>query len=207
MKKSRQYNIWRDWMMLSAIVIFVASLGYFTIVFAKTGAYIPREFMEARAKGAEISENIVRLTSESGSTLKEIGRLDKERDYEAGVNLVQEELKRNDEIRQAALGLAAELEKMAIVVAKIRPDDASDIAVQAIVYESQIVTRLISQHNSLYQLLEFLRSRFTNGEGATGEMVQDLITKMNAEVTAINDLNNQYKEAMLRFDALTTKAL
>lgn len=206
MKKPRTYNIWRDWIMLFAIVVFVASLGYFTIVFAKTGPYIPKEFLEARAKGAEISENIVRLTSESGSTLKEIGRLDKEKDYQAGVNLVQEELKRNEEARLAALALSAELEAMAQSVNRIRPDEASETALQAIVIESQIVQRLISQHHSLYKLLEFLRSRFTNGEGATGEMVQDLIAKMNAEVTAINDLNNQYKEAMIKFDALTTKA-
>ncbi len=205
-KKLNTYHLGRDWALLSAFVMLIASIGYFTVVSAKNSIYVPKEFFEARVRGAEISETIVKQTGESISNLKEIGRLDEMKDYSTGVKLVLEEIKRNEESRKSALALSEELGKMANSISNVKPAEASEAALQAILYESQIVQRLINYHNYLYQLMDFLRSRFLSGKGASNKMVADLITQMNTEIAAINDLNDKYKEAMAKFDGLTLDA-
>lgn len=202
-KRSGTYHLGRDWALLSAFVVLVASIGYFAVVFADNSAYVPKEFFEARVRGAEISEKIVKLTGVSMGNLREIGRLDEMKEYSAGVELVLAEIKRNDESRKSALALSEELGNMARVIADVKPAEASEIALQAILYESQIVQRLINHNNYLYQLLDFLRSRFLNDTGASNKMVSDLLSQMNAEIASINELNEKYKEAMAKFDALT----
>lgn len=203
MRKSFIYRLGHDWVLLSALVLCVASVGYFTYVLAATSTYVPREFFEARTKGAEISENIVKLAGESISNLEEISRLDEAKNYQAGIDLVMKEITRNDESRKSALELSAELENMARAISNVKPAEASETALQAVIYESQIVQRLINHHNYLYQLLELLRSRFLTGVGASNKVVSDLINKMNDEISAINGLNDKYKETMEKFDELT----
>lgn len=196
-------TIRRDWLFLFAIVLFGASIAYFLFVVFRQSVYVPKEFFEARGQGAVIAESIVKLSGEAMGNLKMIGQLDEEKKYSDGLDMVLQEISRNEESRKSALALSSELEKMATAISKVKPDSASEVALQAVLYESQIVQRLINYNSYLYQLLDFLRSRFAKGGGASGQMVADLISKMNNEISSINTLNEKYKELMVKFDSLT----
>ena len=193
----------QDWVLLSVIVLFIASIGYLAFVLLSNRVYVPRDFFEARGRGAAIAESIVALTGKSVSNLKQISLLDEDKDYSDGLDLVLEEIARNDESRKFALALSSELGKMAAGLSEIKPSEASDTALQAVIEESQIVQRLINYNDHIYRLLALLRSRFSNGGGASNQEVSDLISKMNQEISSINALNEKYKELMIKFDAIT----
>lgn len=203
MARNSTYSIKRDWLMLSIIVLFILSIAYLTFVWFKTSIYVPREFFEARGKGAAISEAIVRLAFESADNLKEITILEKGKNYSEGLDRVLQEIARNEEAREQALALSAELERMATSISDVRPDKASDTALQAVILQSQIVQRLINYNNYLGQLLNALRSRLADGAKSDGGSIASIIEAMNSEISSINTLNEQYKNLMAEFDKLT----
>ena len=192
-----------DWILLSSIVVFVVVVGYALFTLIKGSIYVPREFFEARGKGAVIAEDIVKLSGESINNLQEISRFDGEQNYSDGLDLVLKEIPRNGEARKSALALSEELGKMANTISEVKPYEASQTALQAVVSEMQIAQRLIDYNSYLYQLLDLLRSRFSKGQGASNQAVADLIAKMNGEISSINDLNTKYKILMAKFDGLT----
>jgi len=76
---------------------------------------------------------------------------------------------------------------------------------EAVINESQIVQRLINYNAYALQLVDSLQGRFTGGGRgpATDGKIKELLSKMNEEARAINELNSKYKDLMARFNTLT----
>ena len=178
------------------IIIFIA---YFILRFLSAEPRnIPSDFLIARQEASLIAQNIVSLSNESISRLNEISQFDKDRKYTEALLLISQELERNREAREKAIKLSAQLEIMARNLAKISPASAGQIALEAISSETALISRLITYNDYLTKLLEILRNKFL--EKQNGDQVPELISKINNEAKAINDLNQKFNEVMKKFD-------
>ena len=178
------------------IIIFIA---YFILRFLSAEPRnIPSDFLIARQEASLIAQNIVSLSNESISRLNEISQFDKDRKYTEALLLISQELERNREAREKAIKLSAQLEIMARNLAKISPASAGQKALEAISSETALISRLITYNDYLAKLLEVLRGKFL--EKQNGDQVPELISKINNEAKAINDLNQKFNEVMEKFD-------
>ncbi len=192
------------------IIAAIVAVGFY--IFTKvpgamneTKPFVPSEFLEARGKGVLTAQEIVDLSRESVGNLSAISTEDEIGNYTLGLDLVLKEVDRNAKARSVALDLSNDLGIMAASLTKVRPEDAAKIGLEAIINESQIVQRLINYNSYIFQLLDVLQTRFSKAGAApdTNKKVQELISKMNEEVSAINELNGKYKGLMTQFDILT----
>ena len=178
------------------IIIFIA---YFILRFLSAEPRnIPSDFLIARQEASLIAQNIVSISNESTNKLNEIAQFDKNREYTEALILISQELERNREAREKAIKLSAQLEIMAKNLAKISPASAGQIALEAISSETALISRLITYNDYLTKLLEVLRNKFL--EKQNGDQVPELISKINDEARAINDLNQKFNEVMKKFD-------
>lgn len=159
---------------------------------------IPSDFLAARQEASLIAQNIVSISNESTDRLNEIAQFDKDREYTEALILISQELERNSQARGKAIKLSAQLEIMAKNLAKISPASAGQIALEAISSETALISRLITYNDYLTKLLEVLREKFL--EKHNGDQVSELISKINDEAKAINDLNQKFNEVMKKFD-------
>jgi len=162
---------------------------------------VPQEFANSRLQGAIIAQNIVRLSGESVLDLAEINRLDQARNYTEALNLAAEVVQRSQEIRDEAIALSREVEKMTMALSEIRSLEARQAALEAIANRLALISRLINYSGYLGQLLDILGGRFDGSYVSYGEAGR-LIDQINAEVRAINNFNKQATRAMERFDEI-----
>ncbi len=184
---------------LLIVFLIIILIGYFVARFLFVDAKdVPDDFLQARQEASLIAQDIVNLSNQSADNLDEIAYLDSERKYSEALALTSQELERNRQAREKAIGLSVQLEKMARNLSEISPPSASQIALEAVSSETALISRLIIYNDYLTQLLEVLRDKFL---GITdGDKTDELIAKINGEAQAINDLNNKFNSIMEEFD-------
>lgn len=176
--------------------------GFVAITLAGSSSEgVPQAFSDARLQGALIAQNIVVLSNESAQDLEKINQLDKEGNFTEALTLVTAAVARSQEIRDEAVRLSAELEKMTTSLSEISSLSARQAALEAIGDHLALINRLINYSGYLAQLLEVLRNRFL-GNFSDRNQVEGLIRDINAEVEAINSFSVEASEAIDRFDAL-----
>ncbi len=184
-----------------AFIVFIGIYFAASLVQSFSGG-VPAEFSEARLQGALIAQNIVNLSNKSVSSLDEINQLDKQRNFKKALNLVTDAIDQSQEVRNEAVKLSGELEKMTLALADLKSFEAREAALQGISNHLALLTRLINYSGYLTNLLEILRGRFS-GDLPYNNQVGVLISQINSEVNAINSFNKQAVQAMERFDVLT----
>jgi DNA repair ATPase RecN len=170
--------------------------------FSAQRVIIPREFLEAKGRGAAEAEEIVRLSRETSHQLAHINELDSQGNYVDALNLVVEELNRNRTMRERASALSRELTIMTNAVAQISGTEARSNALQAVNYAVALMAKLVTYNEYLNQLLETLRRKF-EGIPTSSPTVGELIAKINEEVSGINALNTHF---LLEISKLERKA-
>lgn len=179
----------------------IALISYFAFHSLITDTRIvPEEFLMAREEASVIAREIVGISNESAGNLAEISRLDQEEKYSEALALISEELERNRQAREKAIELSSQLELMAINIAGISPASASQVALQAVSSETALISRLITYNDYLNQLLEALRDKFMGY--SNGNSIPELISKINEEVQAINDLDRKFNDLIKEFDSI-----
>lgn len=189
---------------LVLVILFLTGGGYFLGQFLGITGGIPKEFSDARVQGAFIAQNIVNLSNESVLDLAEINKFDQARNYTEALNLATEVVKKSQEIRDQAIALSSEVEKMTRALSDIKSFDARQAALESIANRLALISRLINYSGYLGQLLDILRARF-DGEYVRYGEAGLLIDQINAEVRAINNFNGQAAQAMERFDEVVNE--
>ncbi len=192
------------WFWILIIILSTLFAVYIGLRLLGQTIFVPKGFLEARTRGADIANSIVALSTDSVNNLKTIQLQNDLKNYEDGLNSVIKEIARNEDARKDAISLSSQLETMAGSIADIRPKTASDMALRAIIIESQIAQRLINYNGYIAELLSDFQSRFAKGSKVNEQAVKDLISKMDGEISSINDLNEQYRGLMSQFDELTS---
>jgi len=186
----------------SALVIIVAA-GYIAgskLGFSANG--VPAEFKDARFQGAIVAQDIVNLTNGVPTDLEKVNQLDEQKNYGEALNMTIDLLKRSQDVKNRAVELSAQLEKMTGALGSIKSDEARQAALDSISNRLALIGRLLSYSDYLTQLLNSLNKRFV-GEKLPPNQIENLIAQINAEVTAINSFNREAGQAMDRFDNIT----
>lgn len=192
--KTRQVFIW-------AAVAAIAGGGFWLgWQYWRENEYVPEEFSEARRQGAFVAEQIVFLAHQSLGGLEQIGGLDETKKYGKALKRVEEELERNRQARDEALLLSSYLGTMAAYLAEIRPARAQAIATEALGYEVSLVNRLLNFYGLLTALFELLENKFEGRTKTSDGQVKKIISDINGEIKAINNLNLKFGELMEQFD-------
>jgi ABC-type transporter Mla subunit MlaD len=153
----------------------------------------------ARREASGIAQEVVSLSNQSTDNLAEISRLDQEKKYSEALDLISREIERNRQAREKAIKLSSQLELMAKNISGISPASASQVALQAVSSETTLISRLIEYNDYLNQLLEILREKFMGL--SNGNSIPELISKINDEAKAINDLDKKFNDLIGDFDS------
>lgn len=165
--------------------------------------YVPQDFYAARDRAAGISQRIGQLTDASVVTLGQISTADEKGNYRLGLKLVNEEIERNEAIKEEAVKLSEELKNMALNLGAVKPERAAEAGLQAATTGLELAQRLVNYNNLAQELLAVLQTRLQkNGSPETRQRIEQIILKMNEEAAAINKLNEKYQEEMQEFDRL-----
>lgn len=181
-------------------IIVIAGYVTYKVILASTFG-TPQDFSEARERGALISQEIVNLSNDLNSRLKEINELDKKGSLTEALQKTTELATKSAEIRSKAVELSAELEKMTSSIPKIKKEESKQAVLDSVSNRLALISRLINYSDYVYQLLAVLRDRFTNQYVEYGK-VDSLIAQINDEVEAVNTFNQSAISAMEKFDKL-----
>ena len=184
------------------LLIFVIALAIYFVgrfVLAKPQT-IPSEFLKARQQASLIAADIVGVADESSKKLEEISKLDGERKYADAIKLVAQELEHNNQARQRAIYLSNQLETMAKNVPNITPGSAAQKALEAVSLETTLINRLITYNDYLNQLLGILRDKFLGQNKNSHDKITELVSKINEEAKAINEINQKFNDKLSDFD-------
>lgn len=183
--------------------ILVTGLLVISLVLSFDGG-VPAQFNEARLQGAMIAQNIVELSGKSTLDIQSIERLEKAGNYKEALSVIEGAVKRSQEIRENAVKLSGELEKMTKSLSDLDSFEARQAALESISSHLALVSRLINYSAYMGDLLNIIKSKLS-GDWSRSAEIQGLISQVNAEVTAINNFNNQANQSMERFDAIINK--
>lgn len=206
---TKAHLIKKYWFRTVSVIVVGVVIVYFIVKIALVASspkpFVPQEFINARANGSVIAEEIVVFSQASITNLAAISAEDEKGNYENGLNLVSKEIQDNGTARAKALELSKQLEIMANNLSLIKPEDAARIGLEAVLNELQIVQRLLNYNADGRQLSDVLLNKLKKSGDVpnAGEEVEKLVSSMNDEARAVNDLNNKYKDLMVKFDNLT----
>lgn len=178
--------------------------GFTAVRFWKLSAGIPKEFTDSRLQGALIAQDIVNLSNQSVVDLARINEFDSSKKFEDALKLTEDVVKQSQEIRDQAVNLSREIEKMTRALSDIDSLGARQAALESITNRLALISRLINYSGYLGQLLDVLRDRFA-GSAVKNQEVGQLVDQINSEVRAINNFNGQAGQAMDRFDKIVSQ--
>ncbi len=182
------------------LIIFLIVAAVFLLLQAKTEEDLPDSFLEANAAASQISRFITNSTNESVKKLEEINLEHKAGNYEKAFYMTIEEIKKNNQVREQALLLSNELQKMAASAQDIKSPKAQQLIIQAISSEIALVTHLLIYNEYWNLLLENLKNKFLGLSPEFSEVkTSELIEKINNEVVTINELNRKYHTLIEEF--------
>ncbi|KKR88981.1 MAG: hypothetical protein UU85_C0007G0025 [Candidatus Wolfebacteria bacterium GW2011_GWA2_42_10] len=179
------------------IVLAVYLLVYFLTPVAQN---VPEEFLRARQEASLIAKDIIFISSQTADNINKISDLDRDKNYTEALNLISAELNNNREARNKAVNLSAQLEIMTKNISQISPPVVSQIALEAVGSETTLISRLITYNDYLVQLLGILQKKFLGQEKNSNEKITELISKINEEAKAINNLDKNFNDLMKQFD-------
>lgn len=202
----RQYSRkWRRKVLFAALLTIALIAGGWYWFAQSQATHVPQEFYDSRSRAAEVSERITQLTSASVTTLGQISTVDAKGDYKRGLQLVEQEIDRNEAIREEAIKLSEELKIMATNLGAVKPEKAAETGIQAATAGIELTQRLVNYNDLAQELFVALQTRLKkNGSPETRQKIEQIILKMNEEAETINSLNKRYQEEMKEFDRLTS---
>jgi hypothetical protein len=182
----------------------VAVLFFRYVVFPPK--FLSGYFIDARLKGAAISENIVFLSRENLSNLNKAADFDRKRNYPEALIAISNAVIATREIQNEALRLSSQLATMAEYISGIRPIRARDLATEAITAQVALVNRLLAHNSYMNELFEKLKVKFEKPWVAYLDgQVNDLVNRINDEVSESNELNKRSTEFLAELDLIFKK--
>jgi len=184
-----------------AVFIIVVAVGYGIALFFEKQSKVPAGFANARGQGAIIAQNIVSTSNQSTETLQKISQYDAEGDYTDALTLTQGLVSQSAALKTQALDLSTQIGAMTQALSGVKDFGAQQDALEAISSHLALINQLVNYSGDLSKLLNVLQAHFSGQPGTAGE-VEGLVTQINTDINAINNFNNQAKQAMTAFDKI-----
>ena len=184
-----------------AVFVIVVAAGYGIALFWEKQNKVPANFVTARSQGAIIAQNIVSTSDQSTDTLTKINQYDKEGDYTDALTLTKGLVSQSKDLKSQALDLSTQMGSMTQALSGVKDFNAQQDALEAISSHLALINQLVNYSGDLNKLLNVLQAHFNGQPGTAGE-VEGLVTQINIDINAINNFNNQAKQAMTAFDKI-----
>ncbi len=184
------------------VIMAVAAIIFLSYILSTASTRIvPSKFADARVTAAQHAADVVGMLAVTNGRIREVEQLVREGRKSDALTIVTEEIEKSKDIREKALQLSVELEKMVESIPAIHSDEASRIALVATTKETQLISRLIAYTEELQDLLTDLSFAVTQPWPDYGD-VNDSISDSNEIADEVNALNEEYKKEMEGFDTL-----
>lgn len=184
-----------------SIVVIIVALGIIYITSIRSSRDIPERFVEARKNAASVSEDIVRLTSDTNEKIAQINVLEIKGKAEEALLLIQSARASNEAAYGKAFDLSQNLKTLAESLADIHSPREQQIAYEAVAVELSLVSEFISYTQALNIFLSNLASLISNNTLQNQNIVRSNISTVNEKTSLINNLNTQFIEKMKTFDS------
>ncbi len=184
-----------------SIVVIIVALGIIYITSIRSSQDIPERFVEARKNAASVSEDIVRLTSDTNEKIAQINVLEIKGKAEEALLLIQSARASNEAAYGKAFDLSQNLKTLAESLADIHSPREQQIAYEAVAVELSLVSEFISYTQALNTFLSNLASLISNNTLQNQNIVRSNISTVNEKTSLINNLNTQFIEKMKTFDS------
>lgn len=209
--KEFMVNHRKDWTLVMVTIVstglLVVGLNFIPSLTSRINSadtHVPDEFLSARRRAGDAANRISELTDTYRDSIEKISEAERDGNFNVGLDLIVDEVNKNEEVRRAAEDLSLELSEMARYIDAVDPEKASTVALSAVTTGIELVQHLISYNNTTRDLLNVLQSRFRTGDDEeTRVRIDGLITEMNSQADTINNLGSEYRGLMLQFDGLT----
>lgn len=186
---------------LAVILILMVIIGYGIWFFASQPPIKPPlEFLEARQQGAEISQKIVELTTDTNQKIKEINSFDFSGDYNKALILIDEAKNKNSEANSQAIKLADEMRKMAESLNKISAVKSRQLAIEAISSEMSLIANFIDYTATLDRFLNNLRLAIATSNIEYRWLAEENLSEINDKTLKINSSNQEFLDKIKDFD-------
>ena len=185
------------------IIIVVLIIGVFGYYIVKSNrSFVPQNFINARSRSAAIAADLVSNLDESVKSLDKISEEDRNYNYSAALDLVNQEVNRVETARIDSVNLSKELITMAEAVQGIKPTNAKNLAFDAIKQETSLIEHVANYNSYFASLLNSLKIKFlNNGNYNSSQDVQQYINNMNREAGDINSANEAFGQKLKEFDS------
>jgi hypothetical protein len=190
------------------VVLWIVPVGlaiYAGAFFISSNGSVPVEFSEARMNGAIVAEQIVAGSAQSLEVLQTIAQYDRDKNFAKALELITQEVQRTTELKEQAIRLSSQLERMARSLSEIEPSRARVAATEAVGADVALVSRLVTYTDYLSQLFEALRAKFEQRLPNPNGRVQELVDLVNTEVRAINEFNSRSNASFAEFDKIVSR--
>lgn len=163
-------------------------------------AALPPAFVEAYSAAADLSRAVSEFAAGATARLNEISEADRSGNYIRALDLTVEQAKQHEELRTKSVELLTELQKMAASVENIPSPTAQQLILQAVSTQVSLVSHLLAYNEYWISLLNHLRDKFLSADpSAFNPKTEELIQKINNEITIINGLNRRYHSLIEEF--------
>jgi hypothetical protein len=179
-----------------AIVLIGGFLGFTAY---RAAHAVPGEFKTARAEGGHYTQEITDLSKQVRDDLNIVHDRELKGQFKEGAALLADVQNRNATIKNDALELAKRLTTMASSADKVRNEAAQPLILDALSVHLKMIQNVIDYNASLAELADLLEERF-QGKPVDQKHINELISKINDEVNAVNDLNTQATGKLQQFD-------
>ncbi len=184
----------------AAAATLVIGLGVLIVGYAIRGG-VPRAFLDARIRAAGAANNMAVLINNSIGNLSQIEQFEKNKSYDQALALLRLEVSQKQEKQLAGVLLATNLEEMAKVATTITSGGARNLALEGVTTGVSMVSRMVSYNTTLDQIFALIEAKIEDS-GAPQEVgMRELISSINSDARAINELNNSFNETLKNLDA------
>ena len=185
--------------LIFVLIVVAASFGIGKMLFSQSKS-VPVEFFQSRAESGRLAEKITSFLTNSLDRLDQVAQYDKVGRIQEAIKIIEGQVSSAKENDLNSLLLATQLETLARAAQTIRPDQARQIAVEAVSNEVALVSRMIVYNTELKDLFQLLNEKFTGQRAAKSQEVQNLILQLNDLANGINDLNYKFNNGMKQLD-------
>jgi hypothetical protein len=184
------------------IVAIIVVLVIIYIVSIRGSGGVSDHFIEARKNAALVSEDIVRLASETNNKITQVNVLEIKGKTDEALALVQDARDSNKAAYGKAFELSQNLKTLAESLSEINSLREQQAAYEAIAIELSLVSEFISYTQVLNSFLDSVSLLISQDTTQNQNLVRSNMSIVNEKASIINTLNKQFLEKMKIFDGL-----
>jgi hypothetical protein len=185
--------------LLAGAVCFVLFGGY-ALFWGFGSAQIPQTFVEARKEAANVSAQIVDLTNETNSKIKNANYTELTGDVERAIVFINDARQLNQTSYTKAFELTKHLQGLATSLVEMGASKSRSLAYDAIAADLGLVSEFIIYTQKLNSFLESLGKAIVSKTDRDRALMQIALDAVNQQVERINQINREVQGKMEAFD-------